>query len=266
MKFKHYIVIAFLCFTVLGIKTEALAQITHEISVMAGPVSFRGDYGLRYDVESNLKNSGLGVGVNHYLYFGCGNCYSNKPLLGPYFNEHFTVRTTISYHSTNKNHYGVWAEKNSQGGLQLRSMFGNASVLEAGTGLEYYLMRIIEFDRRSRALTPYAGVGFNFVYYSPLADTTLEGGLGLPGTTFPTFLAGPGEEPAFTNNPNVTTSINLHVGLKYNYSRKSDLFVEFRWHRYFSDFVDGLRPIGPQNKYDDWMFWLAVGYIFNLEW
>lgn len=263
MKFRHYTLIAFLCFTVLGIKTKVFSQITHDISIMAGPVSFRGDYGLRYDVESNLKNSGVGIGVSHYLSFGCGNCYGSRAFLGPYFNEHFSVRSTISYHSTDKNHYGVWSEKQSQGGLQLRSMFGNASVLEAGTGLEYYLMRIIEFERRAGALTPYAGIGYNFVYYSPLADTTLEGGLGLPDTTFPTFLAGPGEEPAFTNNPDITSSINLQVGLKYHYSRKSDLFVELRWHRYFSDFVDGLRPIGPQNKYDDWMFWLSFGYIYT---
>lgn len=264
MKFRHYSIIALLFFTILGIKTEVLGQVSHEISLMTGPVSFRGDYGLRYNTESNLKNSGIGVGINYYLNFGCKTCYFSA-YSGEYFGQHFKVRSTIAFHTTNKRHYGELARKESIGGLQLRSMFGQTNVLELGSGLEYYLMRILDFERRTGALTPYAGIGFNFVYYSPTADTSLEGGLGSTEATFPTFLAGPGEEPAFTNDPGSTLSTNLQVGLMYNNSKISNIFLELRWHRYFSDFVDGLRPIGPQNKYDDWMFWLTFGYIYFID-
>lgn len=259
MKFKHYPIIAFLFFSTIGINSEATAQIYHEVGIMGGPVSFRGDYGLRGDSETINNNIGFGIGINHYLNFAYTDFISQYP------RQHFKVRSSLIYHTTSLNHYGALADKNNEAGLQLRSMFGEANVLEIGSGIEYYLMRIRDFERNSGTFTPYGGIGFNLVYYSPVAGTTLEDGLGLPETTFPTFLAGPGEDPAFSNQSNVTISANFQAGIKYKVTRRSDLIAELRWHYYFSDFVDGLKPIGPQNKYNDWMFWFTFGYIYNID-
>lgn len=259
MKFRHYPITVFIFLLTLGNITDAFGQIYHEVSLMAGPVSFRGDYGLRGDAESISKNIGFGFGINHYLNFAFTDFGSR------YTRQHFKIRSSLIYHSTSLNHYGEISEQNDISGLQLRSMFGEANVLEIGSGLEYYLMRIRDFERNPGAFTPYAGLGVNFVFYSPVADTTLEDGLGFPETTFPTFLAAPGEEPAFTNDSNLTFSANFQAGAKYKITNNSDLFAEVRWHYYFSDFVDGLKPIGDQNIYNDWMFWFTVGYLYNLD-
>ena len=259
MKLRDCPIIVFLLFLIIGANIKVSAQIYHEVGVMAGPVSFRGDYGLRGDTETISENIGFGFGINHYFNFAYTDFISQYP------RQHFKVRSSLIYHSTSLNHYGAIAEKQNQAGLQLRSMFGEANVLEVGSGIEYYLMRIRDYERYAGVFTPYAGVGLNIVYYSPVAGTTLEDGLGLPDTTFPTFLAEPGDEPAFTNQSNVTVSANFQGGMKYRVTRKSDLFVELRWHYYYSDFIDGLKPIGPQNKYNDWMFWLTFGYIYNLD-
>lgn len=259
MKFRHYPILVLLLLSILGVHNKSVAQVYHEVGIMAGPVSFRGDYGLRGDNETINNNIGLGFGINHHLNFAYTDFITQYP------RQHFKVRSSLIYHSTSLNHYGAIAEKNNEAGLQLRSMYGEANVLEIGSGLEYYLMRIRDFERNANTFTPYAGIGLNLVYYSPVADTTLEDGLGLPETTFPTFLADPGNEPAFTNEANVTFSANFQGGLKYKITKRSDLFAELRWHYYFSDFVDGLEPIGDQNKYNDWMFWFTFGYNYTLD-
>jgi hypothetical protein len=49
--------------------------------------------------------------------------------------------------------------------------------------------------------------------------------------------------------------------------------LEGRWHYYFSDWVDGLNPslknngsvAVPENKANDWLYWISVGYIYYLD-
>ncbi|MFO7744853.1 MAG: hypothetical protein R6V36_05660 [Psychroflexus sp.] len=258
MKFRHYPIIVLLLLSILGVHNKSVAQVYHEVGIMAGPVSFRGDYGERGEVDAITKNTGFGFGLNHYLNFAFTD-FSKREI-----RQHVKVRSSLIFHSTTLNHFGPTAELQNEGGEQLRAMSGEANVLEIGSGLEYYLMSIRDFERNPGAFTPYVGVGLNLIFYSPVADTSLEGGLGLPDTTFPTFLADPGEEPAYTNESNITLSANFQGGIKYKITRSSDLTFELRWHYYFSDFVDGLEPIGPQNKNNDWMFWFTFGYIYNL--
>jgi hypothetical protein len=244
----------------MNVQTVFAQKNYHEIGLMVGLVSLRGDYGLRGDMETIRENTGLGIGINHYINFGY------KDFISRYFRQHFKVRNTLLYHSSNLKHYGVLAERQSESGLKLRAMYGEANVLEIGSGLEYYFMRIRDFGRGriSGAFSPFAGAGINFVSYSPSADTNLPGRLGSPQNTYRTFLADPGEEPAFTNASGVTASINLQLGAKYQIKQNSNLMLELRWHYYFSDFVDGLKPIGDQNRYNDWMFWLSFGYTYYL--
>jgi hypothetical protein len=258
MEIKLYPIIIILLFSILG-TYENQAQVYQEVGVMAGPISFRGDYGLRGDSEASKNNIGFGFGINHYINFAYTDFISS------YSRQHFKVRSSLIYHTTNLNHFGAVADKDNLEGQQLRAMTGQANVLEIGSGIEYYLMRIRDYERSPGVFTPYGGVGFNLVYFSPVAETSLPDGLGLPETTFPTFLAGPGEEPAFSNESNVTLSANFQAGVKYKITEKSDIFAELRWHYYFSDFVDGLEPIGSQNKYNDWMFWFTFGYSYTLD-
>ena len=49
--------------------------------------------------------------------------------------------------------------------------------------------------------------------------------------------------------------------------------LDSRWQYYFSDWVDGLnpgidqnevRPV-PENKSNDWIYWINIGYIYYLD-
>jgi hypothetical protein len=42
---------------------------SHEVGVIAGPVAFQSDYGQRYDLNTNAGNTGLGIGIIHYINF-----------------------------------------------------------------------------------------------------------------------------------------------------------------------------------------------------
>jgi hypothetical protein len=49
--------------------------------------------------------------------------------------------------------------------------------------------------------------------------------------------------------------------------------LDGRWHYYFSDWVDGLNPTFenngttpvPENKANEWIYWLNVGYIYYIN-
>jgi hypothetical protein len=86
---------------------EAFSQFgfSHEIGIIAGPVVFYSDYGQRNNIETNMKNVGMGIGLIHYLNFAyradC-NCYTRDT----YFNDHFKLRNEVSYHKTQLEHFG----------------------------------------------------------------------------------------------------------------------------------------------------------------
>lgn len=54
---------------------------SHEIGVIVGPVALQSDYGERHDLSTNAGNTGIGVGIIHYLNFSykaeC-NCYARE--------------------------------------------------------------------------------------------------------------------------------------------------------------------------------------------
>jgi hypothetical protein len=84
--------------------THAQFGFSHEVGVIAGPVAFQSDYGQRYNLNTNAGNTGLGIGIIHYINFSyeaeC-NCYTPDT----YFNDHFKLR--LSYNKTDLEHFGV---------------------------------------------------------------------------------------------------------------------------------------------------------------
>ncbi len=94
-----------------------------------GPVAIQSDYGERHDLSTNAGNTGFGIGLVHYLNFSykaeC-NCYTPET----YFNDHFKVRTELSYSKTNLQHFGKWVEesRNSVTAEQLRNMRGSTAI------------------------------------------------------------------------------------------------------------------------------------------
>jgi hypothetical protein len=260
---KYILVIYLLLFTFIN-KANAQFGFSHEIGAIVGPVAFQSDYGERHDFSTNLGNTGYGIGIIHYLNFSykaeC-NCYTPET----YFNDHFKVRSELSYNKTNLQHFGRWVadDKSSFGAQQLRAMRGSTSVTNIGMQLEYFPYSIRDFTSTIGAWAPFISLGGQFSFYKPTAYSELGPGLGsLPTVTFPKYIG------AVDTNSGTTWSVVSSIGTRYKLTELSDLMVDFRWQYYFSNWVDGLNPdhvLYPENKANDWNIWLNFGYIYYLN-
>jgi hypothetical protein len=257
MKQSYKYVTPLLFFLTMVTVSTAQLGFSHELGFITGPVAFQGDYGERYDFDTNSGNVGIGVGLLHYINFAyradC-NCYSADT----YWNDHFKIRNEINYHVTTLHHLGSEADKPSLGGLQLRSMRGKARVFEAGAQVEWYPLSIRDFQEGSPKIAPYVGFGAHYVNYRPEATSTL-GPLGNPVTTFPTFI------DRIDTSRGSAIALVADLGFRYKISPLSDILISSKWHYYMdSNFVDGLSPNNVNNKSNDWIWWFNVGYIFYL--
>ncbi|WP_313805483.1 THC0290_0291 family protein [Flavobacterium sp.] len=253
-----------LLLTLIGSSSITRAQFgfSHEVGAIAGPVMFMSDYGVRQDTETNIGNIGYGIGLIHYLNFSyraeC-NCYTPET----YFNDHFKLRTELSYNKTNLQHFGKWVDDKKQGptAQQLRAMRGEASVTDLGMQLEYYPLSIREFTATEGSFGPFVSLGAHYSFFRPETYSKL-GRLDQPGV-LPTKYIG-----ATSNDSGSTWSVVASVGTRYKLTELSDLMVDVRWQYYFSNWVDGLNPdehLFPENKANDWLVWLNFGYIYYLD-
>ncbi|MGI0105035.1 THC0290_0291 family protein [Salinimicrobium sp. WS361] len=245
----------FLFFFGKGTATAQVGMVGQEIGIVAGPVAYFTDYGLRWNLETNSSNVGLGIGLVYYLNFAyradC-NCYARYS----YFNDHFRVRAEIDYHQGELNHYGPLAQKASTGGKQLRSMIGEVKVYEMGAHLEYYPLSIRDYTAFAYPIAPYVSLGFNFVGYDPNTYSTLGP---LDENIFPTFKGYVSQEEGST------WGVTVGAGFRYRLAVSSDLVMNMQWRYYDTDWLDGLDHDNPQNKFNDMMFWLNFGYIYYLN-
>lgn len=263
---KHIITI---CIFIFGVSISANAQtgFSHEIGAFIGPVAFQSDFGERHDFGTNAGNTGFGVGIIHYLNFSytkeC-NCFTPKT----FFNDHFKIRSELSYSNTKLDHFGRWIEgKPSLGKEQLIAMKGNTSVANIGFQLEYYPLSIRDFTVSDGGWAPFISLGSQFSFYTSKTTSNL-GPLGSPLYTFPKYLdASDGKTFGFDSESNTVWSVVGSVGTRYKLTPLSDLMLEVRLQYYFSDWVDGLNPnhnLHPENRANDWLLWLNIGYIHYL--
>ncbi|OIP51298.1 MAG: glutamate dehydrogenase [Flavobacteriaceae bacterium CG2_30_34_30] len=255
----RYIVLVLLIFMLS--KQDGYGQFgfSHELGVITGPVVFYSDFGQRNDTETNLGNVGVGIGLIHYLNFSyradC-NCYTKDT----YFNDHFKLRNEISYHKTNLEHLGKWVDPSRTSLIadQLRAMKGSTSVFDIGSQLEFFPLSIRDFAAGSYKIAPFISLGVHWVNFDPEVYSEL-GPLGTPITTPDKYF------DAYTNSPGTTWSVVWSAGIRYKLTPLSDLMLDSRWQHYFSNWVEGLNPDVPENKANDWIFWLNVGYIYYLD-
>ncbi|MCI4443301.1 MAG: hypothetical protein JHC39_07325 [Lentimicrobium sp.] len=263
--------ITFFCLLFFGISNVALAQFgfSHEIGAIAGPVAFQSDYGERHDLTTNAGNTGYGIGIIHYLNFSykaeC-NCYTPET----YFNDHFKLRSELSYNKTNLEHFGEWVAPShtSLGADQLRAMQGSTAVTNIGMQLEFFPWSIRDFTETIESWGPFISLGGQFSFYNAKAWSTM-GPLGTPLTTFPKYLVPTDDRPyGYSTEGGSVWSIVSSVGTRYKLAPLSDLMVDLRLQYYFSDWVDGLKPnpsLYKENKANDWLVWFNVGYIYYLQ-
>ena len=170
IKLKQFITISFLFFGTLS----GFSQLgfSHEIGVIVGPVEFRSDFGQRNNEPTNLGNSGFGIGIVHYINFSyradC-NCYSTDT----YFNDHFKLRSEISYNKTKLDHFGRWvaSDRTSVNADKLRAHHGEANNLDIGMQLEYFPLSIRSFQGFSYRLAPFVSLGAHYTAFNPKAST-----------------------------------------------------------------------------------------------
>ncbi len=249
----------------VGYSNVATAQygFSHEIGAIAGPVWFQSDYGERHDFSTNSGNMGYGIGIIHYLNFSykaeC-NCYTPET----YFNDHFKLRSELSYNKTDLQHFGQWTEGTSAWSQQLKAMRGSTAVTNIGMQLEYFPFSIRDFTAQNGALAPFVSLGAQFSFYDPSSYSVLSDGvLGEDPTITPVKYF-----DAFDRQGGSTWSIVTSIGTRYKLTELSDLMVDMRLQYYFSNWVDGLSPdpkLHPENKANDWLVWLNFGYIYYLQ-
>ena len=173
--------IVLICLFVVTSIHTAFAQFgfSHEIGAIVGPVAFQSDYGERYDFSTNSGNTGFGIGLIHYLNFSykaeC-NCYTPET----YFNDHFKLRSEISYNKTDLKHFGQWVayKKTSLTAQQLRAMRGSTAVTDIGMQLEFFPFSIRDFTATLGSWAPFISLGGHFSYYNPKSYSKLGPGLG----------------------------------------------------------------------------------------
>ncbi|HRM46732.1 MAG TPA: glutamate dehydrogenase [Flavobacterium sp.] len=260
---NYKIIILFILFG-FSSKINAQIGIAHEIGVVFGPVMFKSDYGARNDFGTNINNNGFGIGLVHYLNFSYNSNNST------FFSEHFKVRSEVSFSKSDFKHYGKYVEKNSNyiGVQQLKAMSGSSGIFNIGTQLEYSPIKIHDFENTIGSFGPYASIGVQLSSYTAKANSAM-GQLGTPSATFPKYLDPSDGHPfGFSNESKTVFSIVSSIGTRYKLSPLQDLIIDFRFQYFNSDWVDGLNPnpeIHKENKANDWLIWVNLGYIYYLQ-
>lgn len=250
-------------FFLLGVKV-AFSQLgfSHEIGIIAGPLEFRSDYGVRDDLPTNFGNSGFGIGIVHYINFAyrsdC-NCYTTDT----YFNDHFKLRNEISWNKTNLEHFGefVSADNTTVEADQLRAQSGVAQNFDIGTQIEWFPRSIRAFQGFAYKFAPYASLGVHYTFFTPEVSTTFgDGNINNPDNFF-----NPWEPGSVNAESGSTFSVVASIGGRLKLSYLSDLLIDLRWQTFFNDRIDGLDHQLPSNKNNDWLVWLNFGYIYYLD-
>jgi hypothetical protein len=258
--------LTFISFVLIGINS-GFAQLgfSHEIGVIVGPVAFQSDFGVRHNLETNAGNTGIGIGIIHYINFSyradC-NCYSTDT----YFNDHFKLRSEISYNTTRLDHFGEWVDNPKPAYDNLRSHSGSANNLDIGMSLEYFPYSIRAFSATRYSFAPFFSLGPRFTTFNPTASTSNpEGDIFDSYNLFPGWVPQQGERYPVNTDGGTTWSVAGSIGTRYKLTILSDLMVDLRWQYYFNNWIDGLDHRLPSDKANDWLVWLNFGYIYYLD-
>lgn len=262
----------FICF--LMANSFAQDKSSHEIGIIAGSASFTTDYGERYDFESNVGgNVGPGFGLVYYFAFTDYRYRWNQRT--NYWQEHFKVRSEFSYMTAKLEHFGKWRNDTkpngelTDGAQKLRAHTGTTEVYNLGAQLEFHLVDIIDFgSRRIPHLkwSPYASAGLFVDFYNPSIKSTYgSGNWKDAGVLYPKWDINDYYYAA-RDTPGITLSISGGLGTRYKIGEYGDLLFESRWQFFVSNYVDGLNARqAPENKFNDWLLFIHVGYIYYLN-
>lgn len=241
---------------------------SNEIGVIIGPVALQSDFGERHNLETNVGNTGIGIGFIHFMNFEYTTSYSPYS----YFKDHFRIRSELSWNKTKLKHFGAWVahHKTSENAKKLRAHTGESNNLDIGMQLEYFPFSMKEYSYTRNSLAPFVSLGAHLTYYNPKVFTTYDNGdpNNLNNYYDPWHLNSNGSvrDTEFINSSGGTAfSIVGSVGTRYKISALSDLMVDLRLQYYFNDNIDGLNHKLASNQSNDYLIWLNFGYIFYLN-
>ena len=259
------------CLLLINFAAYSQLGFSHEIGVIAGPTQFRSDFGSRNEEETNIGNSGIGIGIVHYISFAYSadcNCYTTDT----YFNDHFKLRSEISWNKTNLDHHGFWVAPDKTGieSDKLRAHSGVAENFDIGMQLEYFPLSIRSFQAFAYRIAPFVSFGVHYTSFNPKAKTTYgTGDVFNPNDIYfgwtQNYVPGVTEYPINIDGGS-TWSVVSSIGARYKLGVLSDLMLDLRWQYYFSDWIDGLDHNWQNyDRKNDWLIWLNVGYIYYLD-
>jgi len=239
--------ISILCFSTAKAQSGSYYQ---EIGVMSGPVFFQGDFGERGSSENITRNAGASASLVYYV-----SLNNNDGGL----ERHFKARFDATLMAVSLNHYGKFAESNSEFGQKLRAMQSDINVSNVGFQLEYYPFEIDDYSKA--ILSPYIASGFQINMYSANATSTL-GSIGNSNTVPTKYVDG------FKDSSGMAFSMTGALGVRYKVSPKGALVLEGQFRYYFSDWIDGMNPdpnIYKENRNNDFAGTLQIGYVYYLD-
>jgi len=255
-------------FLIVSLNLNAQSEKSHEIGFITGSASFTTDYGQRNNFNSNVGgNVGMGIGLIYYLNFTDYRYRWNQRT--SYWAEHFRIRAELSYMSAKLEHFGVWVKKPGDLGDRLRAHTGKTYLVNLGAQLEFHWVDIVDYGSRripDIKWSPYLSFGAFVDFYNPSISSTYgTGNWEDPGILYPKWDNNlyPG---ASRDTPGITMSATFGVGTRHKLGEYSDILIESRWQYFFSNYVDGLNAKDdPANKYNDWLLWVHIGYVYYLN-
>ncbi len=228
-------------------------DLNHEIGIFAGVISMQTDYGQRKDFSSSYGNVGFGVGAAYYVSFN--EVYGRWNDRSTYMKSHVRLKLEFSYMSNSFKHHGEYTKGTSLETVKYNAMQGSTKLLNYGAQFEYLIYK--NYDLRK--WEPYVSAGLFMVNYNAALKSSL-GDISQDASLLPNVY---GANSVFLNKDK-TQSFSFGGGSRYNLDNFTMTF-DFRWQRFLSDTVDGLKPKIPANKYNDWLLFFNVGAVFKLN-
>jgi len=145
-----------------------------------------------------------------------------------------------------------------------------ANNFDIGMQIEYFPLSIRSFQAFGYKFAPFVSLGAHYVSFNPKVSTSFGDGDATNSLNFyqPWYnnIPDPLNAKPIDVTPGSTWSIVSSVGVRYKISPLSDLMLDLRGQYYFSDWVEGLNhELENYSRFNDWLVWLNVGYIYYLD-
>jgi hypothetical protein len=218
-----------------------------EIGVMGGPVFFQGDFGERGAFENTIKNVGFSASLVYFLSLNVNRSS---------FAENFKVRFDVTAMAVNLEHFGSYADSDSNIGRQLRAMRSDVKMGSIGVQLEFYPWKTDDYS--DATWSPYIATGVQLNNYAAEAYS-FQGNIGNLNTVPEKYVDG------FKTSTGTAFSTTGSVGIRYKLTDYNYLILEGQIKYYFSDWIDGMNPdrrTYKENKANDYSGTINVGYIY----